>query len=313
MEESGVTKKQKKTKEKNKPRISWKNEIYVKTFLETCIQQVAEYGRSSGSLKPQSWDHVMKTLKSTHNLVVDQKQMKNHYDYLKGKYQAWCKLKNHFKNFYDSSTNTFNLSEEEWDHWTKENPKAECLKTSPLTFPDLCTQLFDGVASTSTNVRGSNSTRPRTITQPNESEPNELIVLGIEEGVINQAQGSSNPSHNISTPSTPSHASTPSFDLEERRPTKRARQSLNQSNNTRLEEEMSNALKLMVHKDSGPSVQECKDKLHDLGWGAQNSLHKMALGIFCESASYREAWMILEEDEIENWVLMVARKLGYIV
>lgn len=213
-----------------------------------------------------------------------------------------------------------------FDFWIQENPKAECLKTSPLTFPDLCTQLFDGVASTSTNGRGSNSTRPRTITQPNEPEPNELIVLGIEEGVINQAQGSSNPSHNISTPSTPSHSSTPSFEgdrprqingdnpnLEERRPTKRARQSLNQSNNTRLEEEMSNALKLMVQKDSGPSVQECKDKLNDLGWGAQNSLHKMALGIFCESASYREAWMILEEDEIENWVLMVARKLGYIV
>lgn len=112
------TNNQKNSKERNKPRISWKNEIHVRTFLETCIQQVAEHGRSSGSLKPHSWEHVMKTLKDTHNLVVDQKQMKNHYDYLKGKYRAWCKLRDHFNDLYDSSTNTFNLSEDEWELWT---------------------------------------------------------------------------------------------------------------------------------------------------------------------------------------------------
>lgn len=211
--------------------------------------------------------------------------------------------------------------------WIQENPKAECLKSSPLTFPDLCAQLFDGVACMSTNGKGSNSTRTMTVVQPNEVEHNELLLVGVEEGgVSNQAQGSSNPSHNIFIPGTPSHASTPSAEedgprqvngddpnLEEVRPTKRSRQSLNQPDNTLLQEQMSNALKLMVQKDTGPSVQECKEKLNALGWGAQNALHKMALGIFCESASYREAWMLLEEDEIENWVLMVARKLGYIV
>lgn len=75
---------------------------------------------------------------------------------------------------------------------------------------------------------------------------------------------------------------------------------------------MSKALKLIVEKNIGPSVKECKDKLEELGWGAKNPLHKMALGIFCEKPSYREAWMILKENEVENWVMMVLRKLGYI-
>ncbi|KAK1419381.1 hypothetical protein QVD17_28548 [Tagetes erecta] len=39
--------------------------------------------------------------------------MKNHYDYVKGKFAAWTKLKNKTGNVYDPSTNTFNLMEDE--------------------------------------------------------------------------------------------------------------------------------------------------------------------------------------------------------
>ncbi|KAJ9538100.1 hypothetical protein OSB04_030833 [Centaurea solstitialis] len=67
--------------------------------------------------------------------------MKNHYDYLKGKYGAWAKLRNKTGNVYNASTNMFNLSEEEWQMEMKQNKFVEKLRTALLPFPELCMQL----------------------------------------------------------------------------------------------------------------------------------------------------------------------------
>ncbi|KAK1402045.1 hypothetical protein POM88_001650 [Heracleum sosnowskyi] len=100
------------------------------------------------------------------------------------------------------------------------------------------------------------------------------------------------------------------IDTEET-PKKRNKASPKLAKITEFENEMTSALKLMVQANSGPSLKECKEKLNNLGWGATNPLHKMALGIFCESAKYREQWMLLEENENADWVKMVSTKLGF--
>ena len=97
-----------------KPRVNWKNENVVKTFIESCLNEISINGREGSSLKVVSWKNVAEMLLKTHNFVVEQRQMKNHYDYLKGKYGAWAKLRNKTGNVYDASRNMFNLSEEEW-------------------------------------------------------------------------------------------------------------------------------------------------------------------------------------------------------
>lgn len=97
-----------------KPRVNWKKENVVKTFIESCLHEISMNGREGGSLKAVSWKNVAEKLQKNHNFVVEQRQMKNHYDYLKAKYGAWAKLKNKTGNVYDASTNMFNLSEEEW-------------------------------------------------------------------------------------------------------------------------------------------------------------------------------------------------------
>ena len=99
------------SKKRRKIRISWKNEKVVKTFLEACIQEV-ENGTRGGSIL---WKNISEKLKDSHNFVAEQKQMKNHYDYLKAKYKAWSTLKNKVGNLYDPLTNTFDLTEDQWD------------------------------------------------------------------------------------------------------------------------------------------------------------------------------------------------------
>ncbi|KAK1400216.1 hypothetical protein POM88_010079 [Heracleum sosnowskyi] len=100
------------------------------------------------------------------------------------------------------------------------------------------------------------------------------------------------------------------LDAEET-PKKRTKTSPKLAKITEFENEMTTALKLMVQANSGPSLKECKKKLNSLGWGATSPLHKMALGIFCESAKYREQWMLLEDNENADWVKMVSTKLGF--
>ncbi|KAJ9559088.1 hypothetical protein OSB04_013702 [Centaurea solstitialis] len=273
-----------------KVRISWKSENVVKTFLEACIDEVSEFGRKGASLKAFSWKNVAEKLKRNHNFVVDQKQMKNHYDYLKGKYTAWSKLKNKAGNAYDPVTNTFNLSEEEWIIEMKGNKYIESLKSTSLLFPKLCTQLFEEVAIKRVEDGGSSSTRSRSCA---EAEP-----ICIEENEdLNETQ-------ETSTPNCSSHA-------KDERPTKKTK-ALKSPNMLTIEEDVSKAIKLIIDRNNGPSFKDCQDKLRSLGWGAKNPLHKMALVIFCESATYREAWLHLQADEVEDWVRMIGHKLGLV-
>nr|XP_043610822.1 L10-interacting MYB domain-containing protein-like isoform X1 [Erigeron canadensis] len=271
-----------------KIRVSWKREKVVKTFLQACINQVAEDGRNGASLRAYTWRVVAEKLKGKHNLVVNQKQMKNHYDYLKSKYKAFLKLKNKRANVYDPLTNTFNLTEEEWNLEMKGNKYVESLKSTPLVFPELCAQLFDPVVATEVESGGSASERSRSCPEP----------------LLNQDTGDINGTHETST-SKPTCSSSP---VEAQRPTKKTKVSKNSHIST-IEEDMSKALKLIIDSNNGPTFKDCRDKLQELGWGAKNPLHKMALVIFCESATYREAWMQLQLDEVEDWVSIIGRKL----
>ncbi|XP_062093799.1 uncharacterized protein LOC133799826 [Humulus lupulus] len=96
-------------------RVSWRNMDVVKTFLETCIQEVSLNGRLGSSLKPDSWNKVRQVLETTHSFIANQKQMKNHFDYLKDKYQAWFPITKKTETIYDPTTNTILMSNAEWD------------------------------------------------------------------------------------------------------------------------------------------------------------------------------------------------------
>ncbi|GJW74488.1 Myb/SANT-like domain-containing protein [Tanacetum coccineum] len=278
MEQIGESKKRKKI------RINWKNERVVKTFLEACIEEVEENGVRGGF----SWSKVAEKLKNSHNFIVDKKQMRNHYEYLKAKYKAWSTLKNKVGNLYDPLTNTFDLTDEEWSIEMKGNKYIESLKSAPLVFPKLCARLYDGLLDTEEENDGSFSERSKSCAEP-------ILIEDTEN--INETQEASTSKHNGS-----SHTET-------QRPAKKGK-TVQKCNNSSIEEGMSEAIKLIFKGNNGPSFKDCREKLQGIGWGAKNSLHKMALVIFCESATYREAWMDLETDEVEDWVRMIGHKLG---
>ena len=52
-------------------------------------------------------------------MLLIKKQMKNRFDNLKANFGAFLKLRNKLGNVYNPTTNTFNLTDEEWDLETK--------------------------------------------------------------------------------------------------------------------------------------------------------------------------------------------------
>ncbi|CAH9098633.1 unnamed protein product [Cuscuta epithymum] len=294
MEHAGESEKQKKS------RISWKNINVVKTFLETCIHEISVNGREGSSLKALSWKKVADVLKGTHNFSVDRKQMKNHYDYLKGKYGAWLLLKNKTGNVYDPSTNTFNLTPEEWEIEIKKNKYIETLRTTSLPFPELCAQLFDGSVATGVDSWGPTSVEP--IPHGHTSSDGPIVVE--EEVEFQGAQAMS-----TSTGQCSSHKQSKKL------------KSKGKQANSAIDEEFLNVIRLVASKHGKPEApskpepptfDDCMNKLKMLGWEEDDPFYGVALAIFCDPNDlYREAWMKIDANLLPNWVKMIGKKLGF--
>ncbi|KAL6522024.1 hypothetical protein OROMI_031901 [Orobanche minor] len=197
--------------QKNK-KVLRRCERITKTFLEACIEEVTASGRLGSNLKPHSWIKVGEILKKTHNFEVDARQMRNRYDYLRSRYVAWCRLKSKIGNHYDPG-----------------NKIIDTLRTTPLSFPKLCTHLYDGTAATGVSGWGPSSTKSRTIDLNDDIE-----IPGTEE---------------IQSSSSKPNTSSP---IIEENPMKKAKTSSKLTKATKFEDEMTGALKLMVQTNNGP-------------------------------------------------------------
>lgn len=276
--------------ESKRNRVSWKNVTVAKTFLDACIHEIAINGREGGSLKRLSWKKVGQILKDSHNFSVDRKQLKNHFDYLKSKYGAWLELKSKCGNLYDPSTNTFNLTNEEWENEIKKNRYIETLRNTSLLFPDLCAQLFDGVMSTDIKTSGPISVEPITTIGPHIVEDDEDIEIPKD----TMDSGTSSSSHS---------------------PIKKKQKISEKS----IDEEILGVLKIIADKmnkpepPQKPTFEDCEKKLNELGWAEDDPLHVAAFAILCdENDNYKECWMKLNPKMCASWVKMIGRSKGFI-
>ncbi|XP_059310010.1 uncharacterized protein LOC132061170 [Lycium ferocissimum] len=256
-------------------RVTWRTEV-VKTFLETCIQEVSLNGRLGSSLKPDSWNKAKVVLETSHDFVVTQKKMKNQYDYLNEKYQAWLPITKKTDNVYDPTTNTIRMSNEKWDEYITAHPKAKTLRRSNLrTFQNL-QLLIDkhGTASVSTHIVIDS-------------------LDDIEDRLGDKNDGASKDSSSQS-----------SIPIENKNLGKKRK---NTTSRLPIDEKMNAALELLINKNNALDEEECIKKLDGLGWG--EPLYSAALSIFCEGDSYKKTWMKLSGvNKLENYVKTMGKK-----
>lgn len=80
-----------------------------------------------------------------------------------------------------------------------------------------------------------------------------------------------------------------------------------------LEENMKNAIaKIVVQENPGPTMEECHERLNKLRLESEDPIYLAALGVFCQSKSHREAWMLLpsEPNVLKKWIQMMALQVG---
>ncbi|XP_059302278.1 uncharacterized protein LOC132054252 [Lycium ferocissimum] len=187
---------------------------------------------------------------SSENSRRSPKKMKNYYDYLKEKNQAWLPLTKGTDNIYDPAIHTFQMSNSEWDEYIKAHPKAKTLRNSPLPFPNLYTKLFEG--STATRIH---SWSPScTYRQPGVSS----VSTPIDIDTLDGAEDLFGDKNNEAPKDSPSQSS---VSVERKASGKKRKLS---SSELEIDEKMSIALELLIKKSSGLDVEECMDKLQGL-------------------------------------------------
>lgn len=269
-------------------RIDWKQENIEKTFLEACLHEITINGRKGSSLKPISWKNVGERLKTEHDFIADQKQMKNHYDYLKEKFAAWTKLRNKTGNVFDPVTNKFNLDEEEWQMEIKSNKYVETLRTAPLLYPDLCIRLFDDVTPYGFYGWGPSSKLPH---------PSE----GMDFTQMEQP----------STRNDSQAASDESTARSKKRATKRKGKDTFTSKMIEIGEEICKLARVLLEKNTiDDNMGACFEKLEKFPWGKEDPRYMTAILLFGERIDLRKVWLCLDPDCCENWVRNAGRKYG---
>ncbi|CAI9301527.1 unnamed protein product [Lactuca saligna] len=307
----------------------WTNE-HLKCLLDTCIEEVESVGRKRLSLQKDSWIRLGRVLKEKFGVELTQKQMKNAYDNLKAKYTGWVYLKNKTGNIYNSQTNTFNLTAEEWDDFKKGHPKAASLRTIPLPFPDLCARLFDGNSATgnfrsystqSSSVAGASSCRvpPLQITAtPFDAMDDDGVDTSHHEPPPSTASPSA-ASPSAASPSAGSpYTGSPYTATPSGNPNKRAKPSTPVAPSASpsasspdgtsvtaddLAFEMKKALQILT---KGYTIPQCLEKLEVLQLGPTDPLRFVAYHIFGGNMNMREMWMHLPDvpEILRGWLEM---------
>ncbi|KAL8268961.1 hypothetical protein R6Q59_002759 [Mikania micrantha] len=244
-----------------------------------------------------------------------QKQLKNAFDNLKAKYIGWMYLKNKTGNIYNSQTNTFSLTNEEWEQFKKGHPKAASLRTSTLPFPDLCAALFDGNAATG-NRKWSSTQTTSIVGSSSIHRVQQFLLMDTEDDAgtsqHNTPEQTTDPSFEPTRePSLdPTHEPSP-----QPNPNKRPRTSKSTSISADdLANDMKKALQYLINGNEGPTVLECSDKLKLVGLDPVDPLFLAAYHIFGVSTGMREACMALPylPEVLKGWLAMTARSLGLI-
>ncbi|KAI3795023.1 hypothetical protein L1987_37666 [Smallanthus sonchifolius] len=176
----------------------------------------------------------------------------------------------------------------------KSNKYVEALRTTQLSYPELCIQLFEGSTSNGFESWGPTSTLPH----PYE-EVLDITLHGIED-----------------TEFTRMDTSTPNVNEESPvRPTKRGEKRKDrESLNSKLIEvrdninEMENVLieKRKVSND----MEACIAKLETMGWEELDAKYQMTLFLFGESVDLRKVWLLLKPQSCEPWVKNAGAKYG---
>lgn len=182
-----------------------------------------------------------------------------------------------------------------YNFFKQSNKNIESLRRTPLPFPDLCTQLFEGATSTGADSWGPSSTLPRPSQDSTQYSLNDFDDIDCTQkesvGVGEESSGQS-----------------------KKRKRREMSKSKETSNSRLLEigEDISKVAKIFVDKYASSDLGACMEKLEKLGWGKFDPRYTTAILLFGESAEKRAVWLTIDPHICETWVKGAGAHYGYV-
>lgn len=172
------------------------------------------------------------------------------------------------------------------------------MRTAPLPFPDLLSQLFEGAMSTGVDSWGPTSTLPH----PSENLPDLNLT---EDDDVYIPQFEQPPS-----PTNPHPMSEESSARTNTRATKRKSKETLNSKLMEVGDELTKVARMLLEKNNVDDMGACIQKLDNFFWGKQDPRYNTAILLFGESKDFRKLWLHLDPECCENWVRNAGRKYG---
>ncbi|KAF6156974.1 hypothetical protein GIB67_039735 [Kingdonia uniflora] len=118
-------------------------------FIIKCQAQIDLHRLSGTSLNALAWKTVKDELNNIQEFhVLQHKELKNQWDYLKRQWKIWRGLINWTSHGYDPISGTFDWPEEVWENIIALIYEARKYKTAPLHHRDLPEKLHEGLSAT---------------------------------------------------------------------------------------------------------------------------------------------------------------------
>jgi len=185
------------------------------------------------------------------------------------------------------------------------NKVVGSLKSVPLLFPDLCTELFEGSTSTGIDSWGPSSTLPH----PADYTEHDYVDV----------DSTPNETPDFPTPGGASEASSGHSKHKEVDANKRVAGNKRKAKTLDFEEEIIKFTRAIVEKNDRVEISEtdkemdaCMEKLDNLDWGDEETRYKTALLLFVENGDVRKLWLRLKPSSCESWVMSMGRKFGHV-
>ncbi|PIA38812.1 hypothetical protein AQUCO_02700187v1 [Aquilegia coerulea] len=139
-------------------------------FIELCLQELNNGGRSGQTLQASSWTRIGKKIKKEFGKCYSEKKLKNKLAFMTEQYHTCANLTSKIGHGYNATSNSVDWSPEMWEEYRKARLEASQFCHKPFQYADEMASLFDSFITSS----GSSVPLAEPIDQPDNRVPRVL-------------------------------------------------------------------------------------------------------------------------------------------
>lgn len=129
-----------------KAKATWTTAFH-KIFVDICLEQTLQGHKPGTCFTKVGWKNMVESFHRKSGVRYESRQLKNHWGATKEQRKVWLKLIGTGSMRWDSNTQRFGASEEDWANYIQDNPEAAQFRLKGLPFTNELDIIFDGTVA----------------------------------------------------------------------------------------------------------------------------------------------------------------------